>query len=235
MRLLFLFLVLVNGLVYLWYTFHQQPVNASSPALEGNHPQLVLLSETQDKSRIVPLSAVDTPEEKPEPEQPASQLLTERSCFTLGPFMNDDDVSEVAKMLMQSGRPIEKRASEKKEQIGYWVFIPPFPTREAALSKGEELKLLGEKHLYVVKQPEKYKNAISLGVFKGKSNAERRYRQMKNLGYDVKMEGRYRQNPVYWIDYSEQEDSQVLVLDDFVGAQRLDRPCETVASSLPLP
>jgi hypothetical protein len=234
MRLLFLFLVLVNGLVYLWYTLHQQPASASSHTLTGNHPKLVLLSELPDKSRVVPMPVTAVSVEEPEPEQSVRSVV-KRSCYTLGPFMNDDDLSEAAKALIQSGRPIEKRASDKKEQIGYWVFIPPFPNREAALSKGEELKLLGEKHLYVVKKPEKYRNAISLGVFKGKTNAERRYRQMKNLGFDVKLEGRYRQNPVYWIDYSEQKDSQALPLEKFVGTQRLDRPCETVASSLPLP
>ena len=234
MRLLFLFLVLVNGLVYLWYTFHQQPASASNRTLTGNHSQLVLLSELPDKSRVVPVPVTAVSEETSEPRQP-TQAVVKRSCYTLGPFMNDDDLSEAAKALIQSGRPIEKRASDKKEQIGYWVFIPPFSTREAALSKGEELKLLGEKHLYVVKEPEKYKNSISLGVFKGKSNAERRYRQMKNLGYEVKLEGRYRQDPVYWIDYSEQQGNQGLPLEKFVGAQRLDRPCETVASSEPLP
>ena len=95
--------------------------------------------------------------------------------------------------------------------------------------------MLGEKELYIVKTPEEYKNAVSLGVFKGKSNAQRRYQQIKNLGYDVKLEGRFRQNPVYWLDYSESNDNEALALSDFVGAQRLQRACQTVASSKPLP
>jgi hypothetical protein len=232
MRLLFLFLVLVNGLVYLWYTFHQQPLNASPVSLQGDYPQLVLLSELPEESKIVPIPDVVVPGETTETAQ---KNIPQRSCYTLGPFMNSEDVSRAAEALMQSGRPIEKRASEKKEQIGYWVFIPPYSSREEAMVKAEELKLLGEKHLYVVKQPEEYKNAISLGVFKGKSNADRRFRQLKNLGYGVKLEGRYRQDPIYWIDYTEQQGSQALNIDGFVGAQRLTRPCETVASSGPLP
>ena len=232
MRLLFLFLLLVNGLVYLWYAFGEQPVIASTVKLDPDIPRLVLLSE-------LPPSAQQ--QEEPdttsvvEEQDTAEAEMPERQCYTLGPFMNNDDMVEASKKLILSGRPFEKRASEKREQIGYWVFIPPFKTREAAIDLGEELKLLGEKELYVVKTPAEYEHAISLGVFKGKSNAKRRYQQIRNMGYDVKLEGRFRQNPIYWLDYSESNDSQELALTDFVGAQRLARACETVASSKPLP
>ena len=83
----------------------------------------------------------------------------------------------------------------------------------------------------MVKTPVEYANSISLGVFRGRENAKRRYSQLKNLGYAVKLEGRYRQNPVTWLDYTEQSDSQILETDDLVGAQRLERACEVIASS----
>ncbi|HEY5734444.1 MAG TPA: hypothetical protein VIU36_06745, partial [Gammaproteobacteria bacterium] len=118
MRLLFLFLVLVNGLVYLWYTFHQQPLNASPVSLQAGYPQLVLLSELPEESKIVPIPNVIVPGGASETHQ---VNIPQRSCYTLGPFMNSEDVSRAAEVLIQSGRPIEKRASEKKEQIGYWV------------------------------------------------------------------------------------------------------------------
>ena len=232
MRLLFLFLLLFNGLVYIWYAFSEQPVNASTLKLDPGLPKLVLLSELPPSALVQ-----DEPELASENEEPVTAEVEkpERLCYTLGPFMNNDDMVEASKKLILSGRPFEKRASEKREQIGYWVFIPPFNTREAATDVGEELKLLGEKELYIVKTPVEYKNAISLGVFKGKANAKRRYQQIKNMGYDVKLEGRFRQNPIYWLDYSESDNPQDLALADFVGAQRLARSCETVASSKPLP
>ena len=232
MRLLFLFLLLVNGLIYLWYTSNQQPVNAAPAAIDTSAPRLVLLSE-------LPPMLEEPALVKSEPVQSSSETLEETTpqklCYTLGPFMNDEDVSQVAQKLMLSGRPFEKRVSERKEQIGYWVFIPPFKTRDIAVDKAEELKLLGEKHLYVLKTPEKYANAISLGVFRGKENAKRRFNQLKNLGYTVKLEGRYRQNPVTWLDYTEQSGSQTLETQDMIGAQRLQRACEVIASGETLP
>lgn len=233
MRLLFLFLLLVNSLIYLWYSFYQQQVNAEPATISIVAPKLVLLSELQPVEHEPAMVSQKLLETETETNTENSQ--THKLCYTLGPFMNNESVTEATQKLMLSGRPFEKRASKKKEQIGYWVFIPPFTTREAALEKAEELKLLGDKHFYVVKQSAEYANAISLGVFSARDNAKRRYRQLKNLGYDVKLEGRYRQNPVYWVDYTEQQDSQALNMQDFVSAQRLPRACETIASSEPLP
>ena len=45
MRLLFLFLLLVNVFIYLWYSFNQQPLNAAPVKIDTSAPRLVLLSE----------------------------------------------------------------------------------------------------------------------------------------------------------------------------------------------
>ena len=231
MRLLFLFMLLVNGLIYMWYSFNQQPLNAATVRIDTSAPRLVLISELPPEDPVSTIIVDESDKvEKREPDQ-----VDEKKCYTLGPFMNNDDVTGATEKLMLSGRPFEKRVSEKKEQIGYWVYLPPFESREAAIQKAEEFKLLGDKHFYVVKTPAEYANAISLGVFRGKSNAQRRFRQLKNLGYDVKLRGRFRQNPVYWLDYTEQADSEALNMQDFVGAQSLPRSCEVVASSGSVP
>jgi len=231
MRLLFLFLLLVNGFIYLWYSFNPQPLNAAPVKIDTSAPKLVLLSELPADS----LSKVVDDDNKKMLSSIKPETGPQKSCYTLGPFMNNEDVTDATQKLMLSGRPFEKRVSEKKEQIGYWVYLPPFESRDAAVQKAEEFKLLGDKHFYVVKAPTEYENAISLGVFRGHENARRRFRQLKNLGYDVKLEGRYRQNPVYWIDYTEQADSQVLDIQDFANAQSIPRACEVIASSKPLP
>lgn len=231
MRLLFLFLLLVNGFIYLWYGVYQQPVRAASVTMNSSAPQLVLLSEqeitVEEKSADTDMTLTAGLDVK-EPQ-------TDKQCYTLGPFMTSESVTSASEKLMLSGRPFEKNVSEKKEQIGYWVFMPPMKTRDEAVDKAEELRLLGDTQFYVVKQPAEYKNAVSLGVFRSKANAKRRFRQLKNLGYEVKLEGRYRQNPVFWLNYSEQASSKALSTDDFVGAQRLPTACEVIASSDSLP
>ncbi len=227
MRLLFLFLVLVNGLIYLWYTLHSQPVQATAQIPFGDAPELVLLSEAGE---VAPVKE-DITESLPEVVVDNTPV---QRCYTLGPFMNKESMVGATQTLMLSGRAFEKRVSEKKEQIGYWVYLPPFATIDEAREKAQEFKLLGDKHFYVVKSPSEYVNAISLGVFKGKENAERRHRQIQNMGYEARLEGRFRQNPVFWLDYTEMPDTRELDTSEMVGAQRLPRSCETVASAATL-
>lgn len=232
MRLLFLFLLLVNGFIYLWYTVNSEPPQALSMATDPDAPRLVLLSE----QNILPEVQIGANTEgaipgkgKAASTQQAGSAMAH--CYTLGPFMNEDSVSDASRGLMESGRPFARRASEKKELIGYWVMIPPLKNEDEARNKVQELKLIGDKHHYIVREPAAEKYSISLGVFHSRENAEGRHSRMKNLGYNVKLEGRYRQDPVYWLDYTEQESHARLDLARFVGAQRLPRVCEAIASN----
>ena len=227
MRLLFLFLVLVNGLIYYWFTTNQQSVNAAPAAPGDNAPKLVLLSESD---RDFSSENIDAPTDQ------VAAKSDPRTCFTLGPFMNQESILEASEKLLLSGYPFTKRASEKKEQIGYWVYLPPFATLDAAQKKAQEFKLLGDKHYYVIKPPSDYAYGIALGVFKDRANAEKRHRQIKNLGYNARLEGRFRQNPVYWLDYVESDNGKGFDNSELPGSQIYSRACETtVADGQTLP
>ncbi len=228
MRLLFLFLVLINGIVYLWFTANRQSVNAAPTIIpNGNAPRLVLLSESDRDFKS---------ENTNTPTNHTAVELGSRACFTLGPFMNQESMLEASEKLILSGHSFEKRVSEKKEQIGYWVYLPPFEALDAAQEKAQEFKLLGDKHYYVVKPPSDYAYGISLGVFKSRENAEKRHRQIKNLGYDALLEGRFRQNPVYWLDYVESDNRESFDNSELPGSQIHPRVCETIiADGQPLP
>lgn len=223
MRLLFLFLVLINELIYLWYA-DRQTVDTALAIAESKAPQLILLSESgrefQPEKTEPPVNETAVANDSP-------QYYQRRACFTLGPFMSEESMQQASEKLILSGHPFEKRTSEKKEQIGYWVYLPSFATLDAARQKAREFKLLGEKHYYVVKPPSDYAYGISLGVFKDRKNAEQRQRQIKNLGYDAILEGRFRQNPVYWLDYIELDGGKSFDNSELPGSQIHPRICET--------
>ena len=239
MRLLFFFLLLVNVLVYLWYNLNpQKPDTASTRANTLTpRPRIVLLSELPANT-IIKKHKTSNVKQKPDPDPDTHSKPStspQKNCYTLGPFTNNRDLTIAIKKIAQSRRDFTKRVSEERKHLGYRVYLPPLETRDAALQKAEELKLLGEKHFFVIKSPAKYTNAISLGVFSNKANAQRRHRQLKNLGFNVELEDHYRQTQVYWIDYSEQAESPTLNIQDFAGARNLSRPCEVIASDDRLP
>lgn len=227
MRLLFLLLVLVNGLVYLWFSADRQSVSAAPTDTDGKAARLVLLSESgrNFKAEDSGITSGDSVTD-----------VGSRACFTLGPLMSRESVLEAGEKLNAAGLSFERRVSEKKEQIGYWVYLPPFATPEAAQEKAQEFRLLGDRHFYVVKPPSEYAYGISLGVFQDRKNAERRHRQIEGLGYNPLLEGRFRQNPVYWLDYVEAGDGEDFDNSGLPEAQIYPRVCETtIAENPPLP
>lgn len=226
MRLLFLFLLLVNGLIYLWYHLNPQPSDAASTLPQSSAPRLLLLSELPPQE-----PPPDTETETAINDEDAQPAAVEQRCYTLGPFMNDADLSQATQALALSGHSFAKRVSNKKEQVGYWVYLPPFATVDAARRKAEELKSFGDKHLFVVSSPPRYANAISMGVFRDRENAQQRYQKLKAQGYEVKLEGRHREEPVYWVDYTELGGSGTLDLRNLSGARSLPRTCEEASQS----
>lgn len=183
MRLLFLFLLLVNGLIYLWHTTEDKPAAAAPPDAA---PRLVLLTEAG---------------RTPPPAYASAPATDAESCYTLGPFMNQESLRRGDAALTRAGHRFTRRVSRIKEQIGYWVYLPPFANADAAQQKAGELERLGELHFYIVRPPSEHANAISLGVFEDRANAEKRHRQMQTLGHNATLQPRFRQNPVYWLDY----------------------------------
>ncbi|TNF93229.1 MAG: SPOR domain-containing protein [Gammaproteobacteria bacterium] len=237
MRLLFLFMLMVNAGIYMWYSTHGNQVGASPVRpIPTGVPVLELLGEkTQQElaDTMTSTRALSGDVSDDEVHEAVEEKIMH--CYTLGPFMNQDTTEQAAEELTTSGRPIVKRTSEKKEQIGYWVYLPSYKSQSAASAVAQEFKLLGDKHYYIVQPPDENAYAVSLGLFKARKNAEKRFSQVKNLGYDAKLEPRFRQNPVFWLDYAEQADSLPFDTSLMVGVQKLPRNCEQIASGDALP
>jgi hypothetical protein len=108
------------------------------------------------------------------------------------------------------------------------VLIPPLPSKAAADAIAGQLERRGVKDFFVTEEPA---NAVSLGVFSQRRYAERRLRQMQDLGYEVEIEPIYRDRTVYWLDYETRADRQVSdqlwrgSVPDGGGVERLPREC----------
>jgi len=68
------------------------------------------------------------------------------------------------------------------EGAGWWVFIPPLPTKAEADKKAGELRQLGVGDYFVVQDAGPNRFAISLGVFSAEAGARDRLEELKKLG-----------------------------------------------------
>ena len=74
------------------------------------------------------------------------------------------------------------KLSQRKveDNVGWWVFIPPLPSRQAANQKAVELKSLGVEDFFIVSEDSKWRNAIQFGLFKSQDAANVRLAKLRD-------------------------------------------------------
>jgi hypothetical protein len=182
---------------------------------------LVLLHE---RGQAVPESGVEAPAgagSMPAPESesalPASEIDMESAppmpvdepvvalpqCHTIGPFMSRETQGAVARLLKRNGLDAKQRTSDVQEQIGYWVYLPAMSAAEAK-RVADRLSRQGLSDYFIGRQ-----NYISLGAFSDKRAAEARRRRVADMGYEPRLDPRFRIRTVYWLDVVENGEARL--------------------------
>lgn len=119
-------------------------------------------------------------------------------CYEMGPFLKKDELEDASAMIGERAyvKTVDDRTT--KEALGYWVYLPPARSRALSRLKVEELKVKGIKDVVLMKKSEPV-NSVSLGLYTKKHVAERRVRQIEKIGYQPKMEMRYKINADLWL------------------------------------
>jgi hypothetical protein len=155
MKALFLVLVLANLAVFAWSRYF----SAAPAAAEG------VLARRDDAGdlKIVP------------PADVAS------ACLEWGSFSPADYArAEKALEPLALGTRLAQRRTD--DAAGWWVFIPPQGSRQAALKKAAELKALGVHDYYIMGEEGDSPWALSLGVFRTEQAALARLAMLREQG-----------------------------------------------------
>ena len=128
-----------------------------------------------EKIRLLTPGQVSALTRKPEPPKVATV------CLEWGAFVGGDAArAEQALAPLALGAKLTQRKQE--DVAGFWVYIPPLASRQVATQKAGELKRLGVDEYYVVPDDPKWRNAISLGVFKTEEAAKARLDALRAKG-----------------------------------------------------
>ena len=218
MRYFVIGLLALNLIYFFWQSASQKEAAESSrPVLTRgvqNTPLLTRLNEVNDPpspSSPVPLETV-LPDDPAMPE--ILPAMPGRYCYTLGPFTDKEKAEAARRQLAASGITADIRENKERKQRGYWVYLPPYPSREEALAASRELAAQGLKDYFIIND-DKHKHAISLGLFSKKAGSQRRMQRVAAMGFEPKVEVRYREQTVYWLDYEtvEQKDNIAGITD----------------------
>ncbi len=120
-------------------------------------------------------------------------------CFSLGPFKKKEAAQETLAAINAMGlRPVI-RSTAMRQKKRFWVYLPPYDTRQEAVDEAGKLAALGVEDYFIINDGRR-DNAISLGIFNDKSDSDQRIKKITTLGYTPKVEVRSENVSVFWID-----------------------------------
>jgi hypothetical protein len=165
-------------------------VGEAGAGLEPGQPPAAVLSPhaASELENDAEVPGVVPPLPEPEPI---------RICHSIGPFSDRQRLDAFLTELTSLGKAPVIRKSQIEQPSGYWVYLPSMPRSEARAVVGE-LAAKGVQDYFLGRE-----NVISLGIFSDKRMAERRGREIADLGYRPRVEPRFQTQDVFWLDLEE--------------------------------
>ncbi|HEY2336992.1 MAG TPA: hypothetical protein VGI18_06475 [Burkholderiales bacterium] len=203
MRALALLLVLANLAVFAWWRY-LSPTDAGldrQPLSRQIEPDKLKIVPAAELARLAakkatatapatpPATAPAAPAPVPTAATPPAQAaavpkpasLAPLACLEWGSFtLTDAPKMEKALEPLALGSRLAQRRTE--ELAGWWVFMPPQGSRQAAFKKAAELKKLGLDEFFIVGDEGPYRWALSLGVFRNEDAAQARLATLRTQG-----------------------------------------------------
>lgn len=176
-----------------------QPVAGLSTARvdneTANHP-------STPSPLVKPESQVSEPDESSKP-------LT---CFQAGPYTQVSMEGVFFNWLKNKQNiSIDWQNSQTQVLSSTWIYLPPFESPQAAKRALKQLKETGIKDHYIVTKG-KFKNAISLGLYKNTLYIKPRLDNLNAKGYnDIKTQKRYKTDTNYWLNVKMPADQNELI------------------------
>lgn len=185
MRVVVLFLVLVNVGFYAWAHYMQPPQSNTdaAPLTRQINPERlrIVVPASPEPSPGAQTAAAAPSAEPPAPPTPPTKRPEPIACLEWGSF-TVADAPAAAKVVGSLG--LGDRMSERRteETASWWVFIgPQNDGRAGALRKTRELRTLGVKDYFIVQEEGPNRWAVSLGVFRTEAAARARLKALQDM------------------------------------------------------
>ena len=229
MKWLFLLLLVVNMAIFAW-GYQQEQIQPPTLEAGRDVGSMRLISEVSEEEKAESETELEQEEKKePQPEAEEAEKIASASkdqepekatatdqveqsepskpdpetiskCGVIGPIKDRQVAKEIVEDL--GNAELEARLERKidKEQIGFWVVIPPVEDGSQAQAKIDELTQVGLKDIWHFRGGG-MKNAISLGMFAKKENAENFSKEVLAKGFETEMRPRYINKTRYLVKF----------------------------------
>jgi len=229
MRSLFILLLLVNISYLVWGVAFSEKYTPPYTDIQPDGDQaLTLLSEHANNLHAsVNLSSPDNRDlDKEDNKNLSPSMAPAATCYSLGPILDENDSKKLELSLKKSGFNPKHKAITDKEPQSYWVYFPSEKSLDNAKAVVEQLKTAKVDDYFIIRKG-KYIHAISLGLYNGYNRAKVRVSRLKKLGFNPKVQTRYKKVTRHWLDFQE-SDAKRLDTQVWENAQK-DNPLQKIA------
>ena len=158
-----------------------------------------------------------------------------KACYRLGPVDARPSAEKLAGWLDSENLVTTIEEKEVKKQSGYWVLFPPSESTQEALKKLREIKASGINDVWRFTSG-KLRNAISLGLFKLRQNAEGAKKRAEEKGFFPELQPSFTQQTEYWLHFEsvDQPPVQEVMLqrfqEEYADLGLTPLPCQDVVT-----
>ncbi len=157
--------------------------SSARPQTPLNAEKIILRAELPEATPNTAPSQISVPTTSQPVASPSVDIspIVSSLCLEWGEFSGSDLTrASTALEKLNLGNKVTQQQIEY--EIGYWVYMPPRQSRSEVEKKISELKALGIDEFYVVQEPKKWSNAISLGIFKTEAAAQKYLENLREKG-----------------------------------------------------
>lgn len=216
-------LVVLNVFLWGWAAIQPEPPKAPGP---------------EDAARINQISGLPTIRLASEVDMmPPGGAQALRQCYTLGPVDSRSAMRRIQDVLEPSVVQLSWHETSAVVEQGFWVYLEPFSSFGQAAEAVDQLVANGVSDYYVMPSGP-FANAVSVGLYEQRSQAETRKEQIEalGLGWPVTIGMQRKDEARYWLDFEIRDDSDLdiagLVSEDG-EARYLEVPCPENEASFP--
>jgi hypothetical protein len=185
-------LLLANVAVFMWIRWHAAPLE--SPDVPPERAEVA-----PEKMRLINEKGVRLVARAQPPPATTVPAVAAKTCARLGPFAGEEEAARAASILGEKEIRFERQKEERRSVTGYRVILPPFPSRQAAEAKRQELNRLGFRDHALI-QEEGKTHALSLGLYAIEANAQRHLRRLSEKGVEARLQPLHQTRTVYWLE-----------------------------------
>jgi len=205
LRIIVIALLLANILLFTMKFMQDDPEDSAVGETDSqkNEPvpviELVEGASPGDATEVLKVSEEPASEESE--SEPAIAAPKEVNCVRLGPFESRAEMDSLQVEVKDRFELVQIRETKSIADKGYWVFMPPFPTRAAAESATKKMTEAGASEFYIVPDGQS-RNAVSLGIYVDREWAEKRRGELNGMvqGHNIVVQLLTEIVSQYWLD-----------------------------------